>query len=301
VTILSDAIRNKAEFLKFKGLIDSHKAPNCYIIECSDSYLADNFIKNMAMAILCHTNMCGNCRICKAIEEDNYIDFIRYPKNNRLQISLKDDINDFQNIYAMKSYEGGNRVFSFNASETYRDDWQNKLLKVLEEIDINNYIIIYTKNSLGLLPTIRSRCNIISVAPYSIDELKNNSNFISENNAYKIISLADGDFSDMVLYNSDSLALEAAEFAIEFFNKCNNSKESLKYISFIEKNKDYRNIIFKSMIRCMHNVMTISANNNIEEIYRKNDILNISENYSIIACSKIIEIINEAKKWQMET
>ena len=50
---------------------------------------------------------------------------------------------------------------------------QNALLKTLEEPPEYAIIILVTNNKESLLPTIKSRCEIIKFLPISIMELKN--------------------------------------------------------------------------------------------------------------------------------
>ena len=47
------------------------------------------------------------------------------------------------------------------------------MLKFIEEPLKNSYIIILAESTNQLLPTIYNRCQVMTFAPYSIDELRN--------------------------------------------------------------------------------------------------------------------------------
>lgn len=55
---------------------------------------------------------------------------------------------------------------------TVSEKAQNKFLKFIEEPSSTVKIILTACSTIGVLPTILNRCNIITLDPYSIDELK---------------------------------------------------------------------------------------------------------------------------------
>lgn len=65
-------------------------------------------------------------------------------------------------IVTLKPYGGGDRLIIINGVEKATLEASNALLKILEEPPISNFIILVTDNINKLLPTIVSRCQIIS-------------------------------------------------------------------------------------------------------------------------------------------
>ena len=70
----------------------------------------------------------------------------------------------------LRSWFGGYRVVVINEAETLNEESSNALLKTLEEPALNTVIFLITENEAALLPTIRSRVQIIyfSVVPDDI-------------------------------------------------------------------------------------------------------------------------------------
>ena len=97
---------------------------------------------------------------------DERVDFsaVTFPSNSDIVILKNktiaiDDVRDFQNDFQKSSSEM-NQGFGKLGILIFDDisiQAQNSLLKILEDIDKNNCIILYTNKSIVLLPTILSR------------------------------------------------------------------------------------------------------------------------------------------------
>lgn len=94
-------------------------------------------------------------------------EILRYPiyKPEDLKVdSIRKVIEDSQSLQKPRIYElSDSHEMTFQA--------QNALLKLAEEPSRNAYIILTTENLYGLLPTIRSRAKVITLDPYSKQEL----------------------------------------------------------------------------------------------------------------------------------
>lgn len=67
---------------------------------------------------------------------------------------------------------GAGKVFIIDEAERLEGDAQNVLLKTLEEPPPGTVIILVTSSLERMLPTIRSRCQRIALAPLSPDEMR---------------------------------------------------------------------------------------------------------------------------------
>ncbi len=72
------------------------------------------------------------------------------------------DVKKISKIIMLKPYGGGKRVIIIQNIEKATLEASNALLKILEEPPPDNFIILVTANINKLLPTITSRCQIIS-------------------------------------------------------------------------------------------------------------------------------------------
>src|SRR5262245_30657180 len=70
-----------------------------------------------------------------------------------------------------RPFEGAARVFIIEDAEYMNDQAANALLKTLEEPASTSHLILTTTNPTALLPTIRSRCQVIRFAPIAAPEI----------------------------------------------------------------------------------------------------------------------------------
>jgi DNA polymerase III subunit delta' len=71
-----------------------------------------------------------------------------------------------------RPFEGSARVFIVEDADCMNDAASNALLKTLEEPPPTTHLILLTSNPTALLPTIRSRCQIIRFAPIPFAEVE---------------------------------------------------------------------------------------------------------------------------------
>jgi len=71
-----------------------------------------------------------------------------------------------------RPFEGAARVFLVDEADKLNDNSANALLKVLEEPPHTAHIILITSRPAMLLPTIRSRCQMIRFSPLNGEEIE---------------------------------------------------------------------------------------------------------------------------------
>lgn len=81
--------------------------------------------------------------------------------NPATSISIS-DVRKISETVRLKPYGGGDRLIILRGMETATPEAANALLKLLEEPPANTYIILVTDNKDKLIPTIVSRCQIIT-------------------------------------------------------------------------------------------------------------------------------------------
>jgi DNA polymerase III subunit delta' len=72
---------------------------------------------------------------------------------------------------SMKPYQARRKVFVIVQADAMNDAAQNALLKALEEPGPEAYFLLTTESETGLLPTIRSRCQRVRMAPLPHEEV----------------------------------------------------------------------------------------------------------------------------------
>jgi DNA polymerase-3 subunit delta' len=149
------------------------------------------FALEIAKALNCRSQRgvegCGECPSCVRIAKLNYpqssesddwkgiiwtdhpdVGMVVAPK----RLLLVDQMRQIEREANFRPYEGRARVFLVDDADKLNDSSANALLKVLEEPPHTSHIILITSRPAMLLPTIRSRCQMIRFAPLAAEEIE---------------------------------------------------------------------------------------------------------------------------------
>jgi len=118
----------------------------------------------IARTLNCLNRTAGDdCTVCQRIERRMHPDvhFIEVT-GERKMISV-DQIREIVAAATLRPYEGRNKVFIIDPANALSVGGSNSLLKTLEEPASDTTFILLTRSPDLLLPTIRSRCQMIFV------------------------------------------------------------------------------------------------------------------------------------------
>ena len=126
------------------------------------------FVKSINCLDLVH-RPCDNCLACHKINTGNHPDFqVVRPEGKQIKI---DQIRQLQRQVVFQPIEGRRKLYIITEANRMNLEAANCLLKTLEEPPARSVLILLTSNLDALLPTIRSRCQIISFQPLPVPEL----------------------------------------------------------------------------------------------------------------------------------
>ena len=113
--------------------------------------------------------VCGTCLACRKVDSGNHPDlqFIR-PDGSELKIG---QIRELQKQIIYEPFEASRKVYILTDVDRMNDYAENALLKTLEEPPASSVLILLTSNVRVLLPTTRSRCQILQFHPMPTQEL----------------------------------------------------------------------------------------------------------------------------------
>ena len=138
-------------------------------------------------------NPCGTCLSCRKTDAGNHPDLqIVGPSGAWIRI---DQIRELQKRIVFRPFEGVRKIAILREAERMNLEAANCLLKTLEEPPAESVLILLTTNLDALLPTIRSRCQIIKFNPLPPNELARylNEQFqLGEREALSVATLAGG-------------------------------------------------------------------------------------------------------------
>ena len=155
--------------------------PQVILLYSKNKILNMNVSKKLIKKIICKNNnelkKCTEENICKncfKIKTNSYFDFKRYDfaKNNIMNKNIVlEIINDFSKTNLENN---ANKIYLINQIEFFSISALNVMLKTLEELSENIYVIFTTTNINEILPTIKSRCQLINCSKEN-DIIFNNS------------------------------------------------------------------------------------------------------------------------------
>lgn len=146
--------------------IKKDKISHAYLFETNGYKNKKQFLISVAKALLCpynHTNQKDsvNCHVCENIEKNIYPE-LKIIEPDGMWIK-KEQLLELQDEFKTKSIESNKRVYIINNAECLNASSANTLLKFLEEPENDIIAILATDNIHGLLDTIISRCQIITL------------------------------------------------------------------------------------------------------------------------------------------
>jgi DNA polymerase-3 subunit delta' len=115
---------------------------------------------------------CGVCRSCKLIKSGNHPDIL-YSVNDEKTGALRiDAIREVMSLIALKPYSSRYRVALFHDFDRAQPRAQDALLKTLEEPPPHAVIIVMAQGLEGILPTIKSRCQVLPLRPVETNTVR---------------------------------------------------------------------------------------------------------------------------------
>jgi DNA polymerase-3 subunit delta' len=157
--------------------IERSRLPHGIIFSSPGDVGEDALVFQLARFLLCEhppapMQPCGACRSCSMAAHESHPDlFIVRPKGLLRAIKTDDMLGLIQSMQTT-SLSGIAKIGVIFQAETLRKESANRFLKTLEEPTGNTYFILVTTRPERLLPTIKSRCQIIRLLPLNPDVLR---------------------------------------------------------------------------------------------------------------------------------
>lgn len=135
-----------------------------------------------AASLLCESpasdgGACGKCLACNWFEQGNHPDFrllqpealnddveVEDGKKKPSQQITIDQVRGLDDFFNVGTHRGGLRIVLVNPTEAMNRNTANSLLKTLEEPSPSTLFLMVSSEPMRLLPTIRSRCQVVPIA-----------------------------------------------------------------------------------------------------------------------------------------
>ena len=267
--------------------INKGKINHAYMFEGIEGIGKETFAYDLAK-ILLETPHLENAPDCIRVK----------PEGNSIKIA---QIRNLQSDIVIKPHKKY-KIYIIDKAEKMTLEAQNALLKTLEEPPEYAIIILVTNNKEGLLPTIRSRCEIVKFTPVTFIEIKNYliNQGIEPNRANLLSSFSRGSMKKALELASSNEFYEMKENVQKYIETIlsKNMVEILDIPTQIEQYKGEIINVLDMMINYFRDIMICKEHVNKSMIINADKLVfiqNMSSKITYSQVSKIIDIIEDTK------
>src|SRR5437762_7273830 len=185
-------IGNNEVKASLRRLLTENRLPGSLLLTGEEGIGKKLFALELAKALNCRNRVgveaCDECSSCRRIANSTFPPFTDPDANKERMIwSEHADVamvRPYKQIIRVKAmrelereanfrpFEGAARIFIVEDADYMNEGASNALLKTLEEPPATSHLILTTRNPMALLATIRSRCQMIRLAPIPASEIE---------------------------------------------------------------------------------------------------------------------------------
>lgn len=189
--MLDQLAGNDRAKILLRRILETGRLPGAMLFVGEEGVGKKLFALEIARALNCRAPQgaegCGKCPSCVRVAKINYpqssesddwkgiiwtdhpdVGMVVAPK----RLLLVEQMRQIEREANYRPYEGKARIFLIEDADKLNDSSANALLKVLEEPPQTSHIILLTSRPAMLLPTIRSRCQMIRFSPLKPEEIE---------------------------------------------------------------------------------------------------------------------------------
>src|SRR5690625_4455462 len=142
-----------------------NRVSHAYLIQGTRGTGKKSLATLIAMTIFCTdvtgVEPCQKCHVCKRILSRNHPDVHWIDPDGQ---SIKtEQIKALQAEFGYQGMESTKKVYIITNAEALTTNASNRILKFLEEPELEATALLLTDNGQGIIPTIRSSCQIIDL------------------------------------------------------------------------------------------------------------------------------------------
>lgn len=159
---------------QIQSIVLKNRVGHAYIIEGAKGTGKTKVMQFFVQLILCENPSenvpCETCRSCKRLKSNNHLNFIELEPDG--QYIKRGQIDELIHEMSKTSMETGRKLYVIHHADQLNASAANTLLKFLEEPQSEITAILLTDKMHALIPTIRSRCQHLSLAAMPQSVLK---------------------------------------------------------------------------------------------------------------------------------
>ncbi len=278
-------------------------AVHAYIVVGEKLHVRE-MLKECALVTMCHDHIGDDCEACRKVSANEHLDVITIPSDgSKNKLTVADIAFLVEESYRRPVDNSAQRVFLIDATDSVSgvgcELWQNKLLKTLEEPLDGVYIYIGVTDAESLLPTVRSRCQILKQSVLSFEEVKSalmkKSFDISSCEMAAAMSGGNLQAAEQILANRT--IFEMYRLAISIATEMTSTKVALRYSAQLLAHRENIADALGFLMLLYRESIVYRLAPELRMLLRLQDTIDtICANYTLAAAESCIEKINNAKK-----
>ena len=141
---------------------------HAYLLVGDEAQFLERFAKAWIQVCACTQpredgDACGECRVCTQIHAGTYPELHTLRPMSKSRQILVEEMHEFEHQLLLTGTPGRLKAGLVIEADRLNTQSQNSFLKTLEEPPRGSMLILVTTQPRGLLPTIRSRCQMVSL------------------------------------------------------------------------------------------------------------------------------------------
>lgn len=123
-----------------------------------------------AQTLICPEGGCGRCSVCQRVQhhQSESVLFVEADEQKKISVEAARGILKF---FTLRSLTPA-RVVIIDAAEALNPQAANALLKLIEEPPEGSYFFLISASETSVLPTIRSRCQVLRFSTLNANEMQ---------------------------------------------------------------------------------------------------------------------------------
>lgn len=291
----------------FKSSIEQGKVGHAYIINGEVDSGKKMLARAYAEVLQCEeggTLACGKCKSCIKAAAGSHPDIIEIKHEKPGIISVDEIREQLVDSIAIKPYESKYKIYIIPEAELMNVQAQNAILKTIEEPPEYGIIMLLTSNIDKLLPTVQSRCLVLSTKPVRerdmLDYLKNNMG-LSEDKAYFCLDFAQGNLGKAIKLAGNDEYNRVIDSVVNVLKKIYDMEveDLTDTLSHIQEFKLSINDYLDLMIMWFKDVLMLKVTGNIDKLLFKSEYSTMRKQAGMLSYKDIedkIDAIERAKQ-----
>src|SRR5438445_7442534 len=160
-----------------QSALQSGRLPHALLFHGQDRIGKRLMAKVLAQAVNCEAapplsppDACGSCRSCHQIDIGSHPDVTMIEATSGK--GETEQTRDIESRFIYRPLVRSRKIVMLDNADLLRPEAANALLKTIEEPPPDSLIVLVSARPEALLPTIRSRCQEIRLAPLAQDEVE---------------------------------------------------------------------------------------------------------------------------------